>query len=617
MPSSFVYQLSFLLLHQNVAVFYFRNGEHRLLMTKHRTAKITFAHINDTHSHFEPSSISLTLPTSILDTETSVYASCGGFSRISSAVKEAKSHAYLKEREFMFLHAGDCFQGTLYFSLYKGLANAELLNAIGVEAMALGNHELDMGNGIVADFLDRTDFPMLVANWDLSQEDQSKPNTLRDKHNVYAYDASNDVGRYLVKDVDGEPVAIFGLAIENMAGIANPDPDTSFKNVVELSNKTINAIHRNGINKVVILSHLGYERDLLLAKEVDGVAAIIGGHTHTMQGDFTNLGYGVTDEYAKVINGTCVVQAGCNALAMGQLEVDFNADGTLASATGKNQLLLGRQFTVDATRTEHLDTDTHDRVKQFLTEQSNIQFCAKDPIIENILNMKYRPAVRKLQTQHIAEIAEPLRHVRIPDRKGASQIAPLVVSSFVWKARELGFNVDFGIHNAGGVRASLNPGPITCADVSGKLLPFAIGLMVYQVKGKRVRQALEGAINNAIDNGVEGTGTGSFPYVADLKYTYRCCAEEGARIESLQVQQQGQWVDLDDNAVYSSVSSGYTATGKEGYSALLNYVVEPQAVNVTMAEAFEDYAREMKQLSAPTEKLISYIPCECAQVAAS
>ncbi len=164
-----------------------------------------------------------------------------------------------------------------------------------------------------------------------------------------------------------------------------------------------------------------------MASQVDGVGAIIGGHTHTMQGDFSNVGYGVTDSYAKMVNGTCVVQAGCNALALGQLELDFNPDGSVASATGVNQLLLGRQFTVDATRSEHLDDNSHDAVKQYLKAQANVRLCAKDPIIENILNTEYRPEVRQLQTQHIAEAVEPLRHVRIPDHKGGSQIAPLVL----------------------------------------------------------------------------------------------------------------------------------------------------------------------------------------------
>lgn len=580
-------------------------------MINNRSAKITFAHINDTHSNFEPSSISLTLPADVFSSETSVYASCGGFSRVSSAVKEIKTQAYLNQREFMFLHAGDCFQGTLYFSLYKGSANAVLLNAIGIEAMALGNHELDMGNAPLADFLDQVQFPLLAGNWDLSQEDQSKPNPIRDKENVYAYDVQTQTAKYIVKDVLGEPVAIFGLALENMVGIANPDPDTHFLNVSQICRDTVSHLNQQGINKIIVLSHLGYDRDLELAEEVAGIGAIIGGHSHTMQGDFTNIGFGKTDTYARMVSGTCVVQAGCNALALGQLDIDFAADGTVERVSGVNQLLLGRQFTVDATRTEHLDQDSHDAVRHYLTEQANVRFCVKDPVIENILNEHYRPAVRNLQVEQVALVTEPLRHTRIPDQKGPSQIAPWVVQSFVWKGRQLGYDIDFGIHNAGGVRSSLNPGPITPADVAGKLLPFAIGLMVYQVKGKRIRQALEGAIDNAIDNGIEGTGTGSFPYVADLRYTYRCCSTKGTRIEQLQHLSDGQWIDVDDEKVYTSVSSGYTATGKEGYAPLLDYVSEPKAMNVTMADAFEDFARMKGEFSAPEENYTVYIPCEC------
>ncbi|MGF1833011.1 bifunctional metallophosphatase/5'-nucleotidase [Photobacterium sanguinicancri] len=589
-------------------------------MTQHRAAKITIAHINDTHSHFEPSAIQFNLPMPTeLGESLPVYASCGGFSRVSSAVQDVKKQAYLHGREFMFVHAGDCFQGTLYFSLYKGIANAKLLNAIGVEAMALGNHELDMGNQTVADFLDHTNFPLLAANWDLTQEDQTKANPLQSKPNVLTYKPATDnspaYGRYLVKSVDDEKIAVFGLAIENMEGIANPDPDTHFLNVLEVAKATVSVIRANGINKIVVLSHLGYARDLLLAEELDGVGAIIGGHTHTMQGDFSNLGYGVTDGYARMISGTCVVQAGCNALSLGQLELDFNADGSVERAGGVHQLLLGRQFTLDASRTEHLEEGQHQAVKAYLQAQSNVRFCVKDPEIENLLNNDYRPAVRKLQTQLITKVPEPLRHTRIPDAKGPSQIAPLVVDAFRWQGVQQGYDVDFAIHNAGGVRASLNPGPLTSADIAGRLLPFAIGLMVYKVKGKYLRQALEGAINNAIDNGVEGTGSGSFPYVSNLRFTYRCCAEKGARVESLETCKDNEWRLIEDDVVYTSVSSGYTATGKEGYDALLNYDMEPVALNVTMAEAFEAYAYTLSELRAPDSIRVNYIPCQCADVA--
>ncbi|QUJ70411.1 bifunctional metallophosphatase/5'-nucleotidase (plasmid) [Photobacterium sp. GJ3] len=596
-------------------------------MTQNKKAQITIAHINDTHSHFEPSAIQLTLPEHALEGtqhlssdgshgNTTVYASCGGFARVSTAMKEARKQAYLKGREFLFVHAGDCFQGTLYFSLFKGEANARLLSAVGVEMMALGNHELDMGNTLVADFLDQVNFPMLAGNWDLSQEDQSKRNPLRSKPNLYAYDPETECARYLVKDVQGEPVAIFGLTIENMDKIANPDPDTSFRNVVTVAENTIAALHAKGINKIILLSHLGYERDLELAEQVSGLGVIIGGHTHTMQGDFTNVGYGKKDVYAIQVNETCVVQAGCNALSMGQIHLDFAEDGSLEQVSGGNQLLLGRQFTLDATRNEHLDPDCHEAVKRYLKNQSNINMCAKDPVIEHILNLDYRPAVRERQTNHVADITETLRHVRVPDSRGGSAIAPLVVESFVWQGRSMGYDVDFGIHNAGGVRTSLNPGPISTADIAGRLLPFAIGLMVYKVRGIRIREALEGAIDNAVDNGVEGTGTGSFPYTADLRFTYRCCAPSGHRIEAIEFRKQGVWQPLVDDDVYTSVSSGYTATGKEGYQALLDYEMAPVSLDCTMAEAFEGYAAEQKTLSAPRMDLITYIPCECEKGAA-
>ena len=582
-------------------------------MTQHRSAKITIAHINDTHSHFEPSTIALQIPLGPTASPMSVYASCGGFARVSSAVREVKKQALLQQREFLFVHAGDCFQGTLFFSLYKGTANAALLNAIGIDAMALGNHELDMGNQVVADFMDLANFPLLAGNWDLSKENQTKPNPLSPKPNVMAYDSEKGHARYLVKDVDGEPVAIFGLAIENMEGIANPDPDTKFLNVTSVARQTVEAIQQEGINKIVVLSHLGYERDLELADEVEGIGAIIGGHSHTMQGDFSNIGFGITDKYAIQVSGTCVVQAGCNALALGQLEIDFNEDGTVAKVDGKNQLLLGRQFTVDASRSEHLDGTSHDMVKSYLLEQGNVRFCVKDPHIENVLNQDYRPAVRELQTQRVAELTEPLRHIRVPDQKGPSQIAPLVVDSFVWSSRQRGHAVDFGIHNAGGVRASLHAGPITAADISGRLLPFAIGLMVYEVNGQQLRSALEGAINNAIDNGVQGTGSGSFPYTSRLKYTYRCCAPKGERVEQLMLYRNGAWEDIQDESVYLSVSSGYTATGKEGYGALVNNSVDPIPLNITMADAFEEYARHRGKFGAFEEVMINYIPCECEQ----
>lgn len=90
-------------------------------------------------------------------------------------------------------------------------------------------------------------------------------------------------------------------------------------------------------------------------------------------------------------------------------------------------------------------------------------------------------------------------------------VAPTVASAMLAGAREQVGQVDFALHNAGGVRCSLEPGPLSEADIAGRLLPFAIPLTLYRVHGHELAEALEGAIDNATNNGVTGNGSGSFP----------------------------------------------------------------------------------------------------------
>ncbi len=246
-----------------------------------KPAALTLAHINDTHSYFEPSTMQLHL--CVNGKQVSPFVSVGGFARIANRIDQLRHNHKKDKRKFVFLHAGDCFQGTLYFSLFKGEANAEMLNAIKPDAMVIGNHELDMGNEPVADFLDQIDFPMLASNWDLSAEQSNKKNPLSTKANLHSYQADIGVGSWLTIDVEGEPVALFGLSLDKMAAISNPDSDTPFLNATMVAEQTVQAIHRSDINKIILLSHLGYKEDQQLAKAIDGISLIVCGHSHQLQ----------------------------------------------------------------------------------------------------------------------------------------------------------------------------------------------------------------------------------------------------------------------------------------------------------------------------------------------
>ncbi|WP_394209715.1 bifunctional metallophosphatase/5'-nucleotidase [Enterovibrio calviensis] len=571
---------------------------------------LAIAHINDTHSHFEPTPMSL----AVQGLDERIYANVGGFARISSVVKSFRQETQADTDGFLFLHAGDCFQGTLYYSLFKGEANATMLNLLNPDAMALGNHELDLGNSAVSRFLDQIEFPLLAGNWDVSNESDRKRFPVKGKKQLLPYDPDKQIANVLLKKMGDQTVAIFSVALDKMADIAMPDADTPFVNAKQTIINTVSYIKREfGTHHIILLSHLGYEPDLKVAEEVEGVSVIVGGHSHVLQGDFTNVGLGDMGPYGRLINDTLVVQAGCHSFALGKLIVTLDEQGKVSAYSGSNYLMLGRSLAMDASWDQSLPEEAFKTAKEYLAQQPNVLHCRGDESIKQVLNARYKPAVEKLKSDVVTLLPARLRHLRVPDEKGGSEIAPLVCEGLLFAARQRGHLVDFAIHNAGGVRVSLEQGKLTAAEIAGRLLPFAIDLMLYKPTGLQVMQALEGAIDNAINNGTEGTGDGSFPYTAGLKYIYQCEMPKGERITTLQYQRlDGEWLNIERDSTYTAVSSAYTSQGKEGYDSLKHLKEPPRSIDVTLSESFIEFARTKETLSATSMVLANYVPCpEC------
>ncbi|MHA2937339.1 bifunctional metallophosphatase/5'-nucleotidase [Vibrio sp. RC27] len=543
-------------------------------MTPHSPCSITIAHINDTHSYFEPTQVTYeALVSDEIVKAQPPQLSIGGYARIKTRVDQLKETAALAKRQFLFLHAGDCFQGTLYFSLFRGRANADLLNRLNIDAMVVGNHELDLGNSVLAEFANNIDFKLLAGNWDLTAEDNNKPVRLSNNPKVLSYCPVLQCANYMTIFCDGEKIAIFGLSHNLMGDISNPDSDTPFVDAYITAQNTIDEIQRKGINKIIVLSHLGYEGDKKLAKQCNGISLIIGGHNHVLQGDFQWLGLPYHDDYGIEINGTRIVQSGCNSIGLGHCHIDFNADGSIANFNGKNELLVGEC---------NLNTPT----QETLVNLPGVCYTKKDDDIHQHLLAKYTNQIRELEAKRIAYFPKKMRHVRVPDQQGDSEIAPLVAKSFRHTLNELGMATDFAIHNSGGVRCSIESGDITCADISGKLLPYTIPIGRYQVSGKILAQILEGAINNALNNSVTGTGEGSYPYCDGLRFDYIKENPINERIINLECNRNNKWEKVIETEYYYGSSSLYTMSGKEGYQAIHNTAKPNFISNVSMADAF-------------------------------
>jgi len=556
-----------------------------------KSYRLSIAHINDTHSNFEPSPVQFTLTANQQSYKLEGHS--GGYARLGFQIDQARQQAASEQCPFLFLHGGDSFQGTLYFREFQGAANAHLLNLLKPDAMVLGNHEIDAGNSPVQAFLNRIDFPVLAGNMDLSQEDRLKDGRLYGHPMLYDFDDSSETAKVLIKPFHDTKMAIIGITLDQMRLIARPDPDTHFVNAIDTTRATIARLTRQGIKHIIVLSHLGLDQDRELAEHVDGISLIIGGHSHTLQGSMSDIG--LSDiPYAETINDTPILHAGKYAETLGLAEIVFNQQGRVTQLIGNNYFMLDDNINVTQADGTAVNNSVSMQLITQLFSHSSIKDAQHDEQIHQVIHTQYRPSLDALENQILAHIPRDFVHTRLPSKHlpHGSEIAPWVSRSMYKAAKLIEPNIDFALHNAGGVRQSLNKGQLSLADVVGRILPFELPLTLYQIMGKYVIEALESAINSATNNGIMGTGAGSFPYPYGLRYFYDGKQVKGQRITQIEIYKQDAWQPLEANKLYIGVSSAYTAAGKEGCDALLHAHWQQPIEQQTLPEAFIDFVSQ-------------------------
>jgi NAD pyrophosphatase/5'-nucleotidase NadN len=541
------------------------------------TFNLRIAHINDTHSSFDPSSLDFTAQ--VNSEEMSIRTSAGGYPRVATALKNARTMAADANKPFLALHGGDAFQGSLYFNVLKGAGNATLLREMGLDAMAIGNHEFDLGDGPFIEFANKVNFPILAANLDASADSQMSGVT--------------NIKPYIIKEYGDVKVGVFGLVLEDMKSISSPGDDLAFNGEVETAQATVDALQEMGVDKIVMVSHIGLDRDIRIAESVNGVDVIVGGHSHTLLGDFTNIGNGQGSNiagYAEMVtnpNGTtktCIVQAGSIAQAIGQADVTFE-EGDVKTCQGNNTLLIDNDFKhkYDGENREPLIEADQSAAEAFVGEQNNIAITEEDALLRRIIDIDYKPLIEEFEGKVIGQVFDAndpvdtgmLDHVRQPGvkRNGASlpvtgsEAGAHVAESMVWKLNQQGYAVDMAITNTGGVRNDIKSdadGNLTAGYVIGSLLYFSNELAIVELKGSDVTQLLEDTINYSLT-----TSSGSFPTFANIQFTFNGKAVVGEQIEDLKVCPNGvaagNCADIVPETAYKISTNAYIAGGKDGY----------------------------------------------------
>lgn len=547
---------------------------------------LTLAHMNDTHSQFDPVNAELKGPIFGKQGETdTLYTRFGGYPRLLTMAKSFQAEALAKNQPLLLLHGGDAWQGSGYFKLNEGMANAELLSQFGLDAMALGNHEFDLDNQKLARFIEGVNFPVLAANLDTRDDPDLRHTTNLKPFVVYAFEGNR---KSPVTDLNNLPqgkqlVAVMGLVLEDMANISPNVGKLRFGKEVASAQATVDLLRQKGIHHVIALTHIGNQRDLALAAEVNGIDAIVGGHSHSLLGDFSNIGWGKTGEYAQLVTNpdgvglTCVVQAGSYAQAIGLARVSFDGQGRVIACKGQNQLLASRDFFADPARKQVLDETRGKQAGKFIDAQPNLVTVDEDPRLRGIIDSHYKPALEQAFGPVIATLPAALQNARRPGDNGSdshgSDVAPLVAEGQYYWANTpavqalTGGPVHFALLAVGGVRADLPAGELREGDAALTLLPFKNQLSVLTLTGAEVRALLTETITATLPASAHA---GKFPYGGHLRYTFTetVPAKRGELTRLQWLSAEGQWQDLVDSQRYRVVMNAYSANGNDGWQAL-------------------------------------------------
>lgn len=582
---------------------------------------INIAHINDHHSHLEAD------PSQTFNFNGESYqAELGGFSRVAQVFADL-AQQYVNQN-FLKLHAGDALTGTSYYSFYQGAADADAMNSICFDAFELGNHEFDDGDATLKGFIDRLhtgscQTPVLAANVVAKVGTPLAPKTSTDYLKPYT----------IKQTKEGVKIGIIG--VNNKGKTQNSSRPLSTTQILEeqaTAQKYIDELKNQGIEHIVLLTHLGYDNDIKIAKNLTGVDVIIGGDSHTLLGSYNSYAtnnFGSQGKYPTITtnkNGetVCIGQAWEYSKAVGLMNISFNDKGSVASCTGSTILPISNTLQKLNTATgkyEAMAEATNQSVvaqlannKAYLLKQDVLLPVTPNPTTQNIIN-GYKTQLSTKLAEKIGVANDTFCLVRVPGTSNSatkvgceysakyakgSDAAQLVAKAFL----NASLRADFSLQNAGGVREALMKGDVT-NQTAYTILPFSNTLVNLNITGREVVAALEDAVKNA-SFGIDGQApsTGAHPYADGLRWDLRLNQDYGQRVVNVEVRDRntGVWSPIDPTKTYVMVTNDYIASGKDGYLTLAPIFADANRVEDTKllyTQSLVDYIKKTGTLTLP------------------
>jgi len=556
---------------------------------------MTILHVNDTHSYIIPHNLTLKI------NGRDIVATAGGYSLLNSAVEDIRS----REKSVLLLHAGNMLEGTIWTSKFHGLAEMDAMNAMQFDALELGTHEFSKSVQEAAALVKRAKFPVLAANIDVSREP-----------------LLSGVRPFVISDLEGGKVGVIGLITPDTALLSHPGDNIVFQPAADTARKYIAELNSMGVNKIIILSHLGYGDDVRLAEEVAGIDVIVGGHTATFMGgpEFEQIGLKPEMPYPTEIvgpdgNKVLIVHAWESNYLLGQIKLDFDGRGHIINFNGQPFIFSTNGFKIeDEWGWSHL-CPCRPEYAQILNAAAKVpgfKLYWNSPDMDAVL----QPYINQVSSELNTVIAVADQNLLRGLNKGPG---PLIADAFLWSSKRVNPDVNFAIYDSYNIRSDILKGNILNNDIE-MVLPLRQNLATMKISGSLIKVLLE----MGIDSHIKADDPPPYFDIAGLKITIDKNRNRGDRVTALQVRQpDGGYADMYMNTEYTIVTTDYLA-GKwiqppvnkvswmsplaDNFKSWLKDYLKYTELKIRDVDAMADYLKAQKKVSNETEARTTIIP---------
>jgi len=480
----------------------------------------------------------------------------GGLDRIASAAERVRGEV----DGALFVSSGDDVLGSFY-RIFHGEPEMRGMTLAGYEIVTPGTHEFDYGVDVYRDAVGFADFDLVSAN--LIVDDP---------------DVSNRILPYVIKEVAGIKIGIFGLMTPDFSLLCNPSGGgvRVDQEIISIAQGLVNELKGKGCELIIGLTHIGVAWDRELAQKVNGIDIIVGGRNR--------------DHIYESINDTIIVQEGSGGEYLGVFRFIF-AGGHIVSPVWERMLIDSQVGS---------DRDILTLMQAFMSEY------------EEKLGQKIGESMVDLDARK-----ETLR-------SGETNLGDLIADT--WIERFSGSNI--ALVNSGSIRGdTVYPaGPLTFLTVN-EILPYRGEIVRVEMTGSDIKQVLEvsaSAIRVEGDDCQEGSRapTGGFLQVGGLRIRIDLekptfCAlysgqdvldiiRHGSRIVNVEVYQDGAWVSLNPSKTYTVLVNDYIAGGGDGQYIFLKESLKKTPTTMTTTDILADFIIRYTPISPEIDGRIAF-----------